>query len=151
MGKPGLGEGDTLADPTKLFKYDLLAWQNGQGPAYVHTLAREKYGAANTRWQHSYTYSDGSGHEVMRKVQAAPTPGTTAPRWVGSGRTVFDNKGNPVKKYEPYFAPSPAYEDEPSIVMQGVTPILRYDPLSRLIRTDFPNGTFETVSFDAWS
>ncbi len=32
----------------------------------------------------------------------------------------------------------------------GVTPILRYDPLGRLIRTDLPNGTFSRVVFDAW-
>src|SRR5690606_32550450 len=30
-------------------------------------------------------------------------------------------------------------------------PLLRYDPLGRLIRTDQPNGTFAKVVFDAWS
>src|SRR5262249_716413 len=141
--------GDTLADPTTRAEYDLLAWQNGIGPVYMHTFAREKHGAANPRWQETYTYSDGSGHVVMRKVQAEPDGG--APRWVGTGRTVFDNKGNPVKKYEPYFSPTSDYEDEPSIVMTGVTPILRYDPLGRRVQTDFPDGTFETLSFDAWT
>jgi RHS repeat-associated protein len=151
MGKPGGGEGDTLADPTMRVEYDLLAWQNAQGPAYVHTFAREKHGAQNPRWLESYSYFDGSGQEVMKKIQAEPDPATpTVPRWIGTGRTVFDNKGNPIKKYEPYFAPTPAYEDEPSIVMQGVTPILRYDPLGRLVRTDLPNGTFETVEIDPW-
>ena len=150
MGKPGANEGDTLADPTTRLVYDVLAWQNGQGPAYAHTFAREQHGAANTRWLESYSYSDGAGHEVMKKIQAEPDATGNA-RWVGTGRTVFDNKGNPVKKYEPYFSPTPAYEDEPSIVMQGVTPILRYDPLGRLVRTDLPDGTFETVEFDAWS
>ena len=152
MGKPGANEGDTLADPTTRLEYDLLAWQTSQQPAYVHAFAREQHGAANPRWQETYSYSDGSGQEVMKKVQAEPDPATpTVARWIGTGRTVFDNKGNPVKKYEPYFAPLPNYEDEPSIVMQGVTPILRYDALSRLVRTDFPNGTFETVEFDPWT
>ncbi len=32
----------------------------------------------------------------------------------------------------------------------GVTSILRYDPLGRLIRTDLPNGTFSKVVFDPW-
>ncbi|MFO0761900.1 MAG: hypothetical protein U0359_36005 [Byssovorax sp.] len=31
-----------------------------------------------------------------------------------------------------------------------MTPILRYDPLGRLIRTDLPNGTFSKVVFDPW-
>jgi RHS repeat-associated protein len=151
MGKPSSGQGDTLADPTTRFEYDLLAWQTSQQPASTHTFAREKHGAANPRWQETYGYSDGSGQEVLRKVQAEPDPQTGQPRWVGTGRTVFDNKGNPVKKYEPYFASTPNYEDEPSIVMQGVTAVLRYDALARLVQTDFPDGTFATVTFDPWS
>src|SRR5262249_25056495 len=114
MGKPGANEGDTLDDPTTRLEYDPRAWQNGQGPADVHTHARKQHGASNRRWQETYSYSDGSGQEVMRKAQAEPDPSTpTVPRWTGTGRTVFDNKGTPVKKYEPYFAPLPDYEDEP--------------------------------------
>jgi RHS repeat-associated protein len=149
MGKSGSPSGDTLANPTTRLEYDLLAWQSGAQPASVHTLAREKHGGTPV-WQEAYTYSDGSGQEVLRKSQAEPDPSTGATRWIGTGRTVFDNKGNPVKKYEPYFAAGFNYEDEPSIVMQGVTPILRYDPLSRLVRTDFPDGTFETIELDPW-
>ena len=68
----------------------------------------------------SYTYSDGFGREVMRKTQAEPGPAPEfdasghlernsdgSPRmrdvdgrWVGTGRVVFDNKGNAIKKYE---------------------------------------------------
>ena len=33
-------------------------------------------------------------------------------RWVGTGRIVYDNKGNPVKAYEPFFDSSPVYDDE---------------------------------------
>ena len=45
---------------------------------------------------------------------------------------------------------SPAFNDEQELVEWGVTPILRYDPLGRLIRTDNPNGTFSKVEFDPW-
>jgi hypothetical protein len=148
MGKDPT-EGDTLKDPTTTFDYAFYDATTGQ-PSMVHMRAREQHGAANKRWQESYSYSDGSGHEVMRKLQAPPAPGGTAPRWVGTGRTVFDNKGNPVKKYEPYFSPTSAYEDEPAIVMQGVTPILHYDPLGRLVGIDLPNGTFSKVDFGPW-
>jgi RHS repeat-associated protein len=152
MGKPGANEGDTLADPTSTLDYShLLDWQTQQTPVFVLASAREQHGAANTRFQKVVTYSDGSGQAVLTKTLAEPDPDTGAERWVGTGRTVFDNKGNPIKKYEPYFATSSVYEDEPSIVQQGVTPIMRYDPLSRLIRKDFPDGTFESVAFDPWS
>jgi len=122
------------------------------------------------RWQEAYSYSDGSGREVMKKIPAEPGLGpardgngalmhdtqgalvleASDPRWVGTGRTVFDNKGNPVKQYEPFFSSTPAYEDETELVAWGVTPVLRYDALGRLIRTDLPNGTFSKVVFDAW-
>lgn len=152
QGKSGSTDGDTLADPTTRIEYDLLRWQtsNGTQPAFVHTYAREQHGAANPRWQETYSYCDGSSREVMKKVQAEPDPATRAARWVGTGRTVFDNKGNPIKQYEPFFAATPDYESEASIVNQGVTPIVRYDPLGRVIRTDFPDGTLSRVVYTPW-
>ncbi|AUX35470.1 MULTISPECIES: SpvB/TcaC N-terminal domain-containing protein [Sorangium] len=170
MGKPGAGEGDTLEDPTATFAYDLERFVLTGKPNVVHARAREQHGAGNTRWLDTYTYSDGSGNEVLRKVNAEPglapeRDGTGAlvhdaqgdlvfshatSRWVGTGRTVLDNKGNPVKQYDPFFSATEEYEDETELVEWGVTPILRYDPLGRLIRTDLPNGTFSRVVFDAW-
>lgn len=173
MGKAGAGEGDTLADPTTKVDYDVLCWKNSGGtrPVFVHAIARERHGGENPRWQESYSYSDGFGREVMKKVQAEPgevpildaagrllrnadgSPQTRHEdnRWVGTGRTVFDNKGNPVKKYEPFFSGTFEYEREKDLVEWGVTPILRYDPLGRLIRTEQPDGTHARVVFDAWT
>ena len=151
MGKEtGPIEGDTLDDPTTTFDYHLDRYRLTGKPTVVHGRAREQHGVATTRWQESYGYSDGSGREVMKKLPAEPDRVLGTPRWVGNGRTVFDNKGNAVKQYEPYFSPTSEYEDEPEIVEQSVTPILRYDPLGRLIRTDLPNGTFSKVVFDPW-
>ncbi|MFT3772892.1 MAG: SpvB/TcaC N-terminal domain-containing protein [Minicystis sp.] len=170
MGKDGDSDGDTLDDPTTTFEYDLDRYRTTGKPSVVHVRARERHGDAETPWQESYGYSDGSGHEVMRKIQAEPGKAPardgdgnlvhdgegelvltdTDPRWVGTGRTVLDNKGHPVKRYEPFFSGSHEYEDEDELVEQGVTPILHYDPLGRLIRTDLPNGTFSKVEFDPW-
>ncbi len=170
MGKDGDTDGDTLADPTTTFAYDLTRFATTGAPSVVYSRAREQHGAANLRWQEAYSYSDGSGQEVMRKIQAerglAPErDGAGAlvhdgegalvfaecdPRWVGTGRTVFDNKGNPVKQYEPFFSSTHEYEEETELVEWGVTPVLRYDALGRLIRTDLPNGTFSKVEFDPW-
>src|SRR5271157_1131278 len=182
MGKEGANEGDALDeasveaspvdDPTTKLEYDLFNWSAKSLPNYVHIFAREQHGVVTTRWQESYSYSDGFAREIQKKSQAAPglAPGRgpdgklrhdssgnlvmvdTSPnvRWVGTDRTVFDNKGNPVKKYEPFFSTTPDYEDEQDLVQWGVTPIMHYDPLSRLVRTDAPNGTFSTVELDAW-
>jgi RHS repeat-associated protein len=172
MGKINGNEGDTIADPTTRLEYNLFNWVNNGRPNFVHTLAREQHGLSNPRWQESYLYSDGSGREVLKKVQAEPGPAPqrdaagdlvrdqldkiiwsdTSPdvRWVGTGRIIVDNKGNPIKKYEPFFDSTPAFSEEVELVEWGVTPILRYDPLGRLIRTDNPNGTFSKIEFDPW-
>ncbi|HEY1814525.1 MAG TPA: SpvB/TcaC N-terminal domain-containing protein [Kofleriaceae bacterium] len=145
MGRNGANEGDTLADPTVKLDYDWFAT-----PAYVHTSARREHGSANTGWLESYSYSDGSGHEILKKVMAAPGS-DNAGRWIGSGRVVFDNKGNAVKKYEPYFAPSFNYDADAAIATTAYCAIATYDALSRVIRTDIADGTFATTTFDAWS
>ena len=157
-------EGDTLEDPTTRFEYELFNFMLKGKPNFVHTFARVLHGPSNKRFQETLSYSDGFGREVMKKVQAEPglaqkldergdlvTVDTTPNvRWVGTGRTVYNNKGKPVKQYEPYFSATHDFEDEKEMVEQGVTPLLRYDPLDRLIRTDHPDGTFTKVEFDAW-
>lgn len=173
MGKEGASEGDTLDDPTIRIEYDLHRHRTtlGKQPIFVHTFAREKHGADNPRWQESYSFQDGSGRQAMRKVQAEPgeVPVRGADgelvrdrdgaiqmrferrRWIGTGRTVFDNKGKAVKEYEPFFSDTFEYETERELVEWGVTSIMRYDALGRLVRTDIPNGTLRRVVFDAWS
>jgi RHS repeat-associated protein len=180
MGKAGKSEGDVLDlttseasasdDPTTRMEYELFNWTANGLPNFVHTYARQLHGPANPRWQESYSYSDGVGREMMKKIQAEPgmAPARDSSgalqrdsggnlvfansntRWVGTGRTVLDNKGNPIKKYEPFFDSSAVYDDEKDLVQWGVTPILTYDPLGRLIRTDYPDGTLARVEFDAW-
>jgi RHS repeat-associated protein len=143
------GEGDVLGPSpdtaTTRLEYDLAVV-----PVRFHTLARQQHGPANRRWQESWTYCDGTGRTILTKVQAEPAEGDDRPRWVGTGRTIHDNKGNPVKQYEPYFAPDSGFDTEAELVRTGVTPILRYDPLGRLVRTEFPDGTEAMVVFNAW-
>jgi hypothetical protein len=42
----------------------------------------------------------------------------TDPRWVGTGRTLYNNKGKPVKKYEPFLSPTFHYEGEKDLVSE---------------------------------
>lgn len=122
--------------------------------------------------QVSYSYCDGSGKEVLKKIQAEPGPApqrdaegnlvrdtsgnpvtaTTSPelRWIGNGRTVFNNKGNPVKQYEPFFDSSPEYNTEEELTLLGHTSLLYYDALSRMIKTVHPDKTISAVEFNAW-
>src|SRR5439155_6021237 len=67
MGKDQKAVGDTPTDPTTTIEYRL-----DQVPVFVHVAAREEHHSVDPhpRWQHSYSYSDGLGREVLKKVQA---------------------------------------------------------------------------------
>lgn len=124
------------------------AFRSAASPAWVHTETFPTYdpdGPTEDAW----VYADGFGREAMRK-QRVPDA-IDGPQFIGTGRTVFDNKGNAVKKYEPYFSSTLAFEDEADIVERGVTPITHYDPLGRAFRVDLPDGTFTDVTHDPWT
>ncbi|MPZ29474.1 MAG: hypothetical protein GEV13_00495 [Rhodospirillales bacterium] len=152
-----------LSDASSRLVYDLDRFRELGQPPVAYSIARETHASdlapdEQTRLRHRFDYSDGSGREVMSKAQAEPGPLDLGdpdalmadPRWVGTGRTIRDNKGNPIKQYEPFFSASHAFETEQELVNGGVTPILRYDPLARVVRTDLPDGTFARVAFDPW-
>ncbi|RYG54339.1 MAG: insecticidal toxin complex protein, partial [Chitinophagaceae bacterium] len=163
LGKEGMGEGDSLSDPTTRMEYDLMNWKNNGMPNYTHSFSREQHGNGNPRWQESYSYWDGGGAVIMVKNQVnggtakrwnatskAIEEINTDSRWLGNGRTLYNNKGNPVKKYEPYFSTTHEYESEDALVETGMSPFMFYDAIGRNIRTEFPNGTFTKVEFDQW-
>lgn len=139
-----------------------LVYDFSQQPAVAASIVREQH--ANQRTdsplQISFEYTDGLGRVAMKKVQAEPglvdlPDGTQLDtgnqlRWVGNGRTVLNNKGNPIKQYEPYFSTTPAYENDSAWVERGVSPTLFYDGAGRNVRTELPNGTFTKIVFNAW-
>ncbi len=144
-------------DPTRLaarllqhasarFVYDRDAYQRAGRPAAIASIVRAEHHRKDpdARIQVSVEYSGGLGRVVLKKEQAARR------RWIGSGRTVLNNKGNPVKQYEPYFADSHRFEATDELAETGVTPLRFYDPLGRLVRTELPDGTSTRTDFGAW-
>ena len=136
---------------------DPTAWQ----PVFAATLARETHVSDLTTGQPSaiqvnFSYSDGFGREIQQKQQADPGPVTeggpvVSPRWVGSGWTIFNNKGKPVRKYEPFFSALPAEGHRFEFGVQvGVSSIVCYDSAGRSVATVHPNQTWEKVVFDPW-
>ena len=156
-----------LADATSRIVYDLDRFRITQAahptdpskwqPAVAATIARETHvsdlaAGQQSRLQVSFSYSDGLGREIQQKIQAEPGPlveggPVVNPRWVGSGWTIFNNKGKPVRQYEPFFSATHGYEFG---VQVGVSPVLFYDPAERVVATLHPNHTYEKVNFDPW-
>jgi len=145
-------------------------WQ----PACAATLARETHlhsplPPQGLKLKLGFSFSDGFNREIQGKVQAAPGPvpkrdaagkiilgpdgqpiltaADANPRWIGSGWSVFNNKGKPVRQYEPFFSDTHAYEFD---VRVGVSPVLFYDPAERIVATLHPEHSFGKVLFDPW-
>lgn len=163
-----------LQHATARFVYDFETYKNAGKPVVVASIVREQHYTKNqlSDIQLSFEYSNGLGQVVMKKAQAEPglakqviinpddtytvadiNTATLNPkqlRWIGNGRTILNNKGDAVKQYEPYFSVTHSYEDLKELVETGVTPILHYDALGRLIKTELPDGTLSRTEFDSW-
>lgn len=198
IGKTGTDRGDVFQlnslephindKPSLQFEYHTDSWFSQLSspgfrkgfdlpqPGFVKTIAHEVHPLYNggdyaTKTIISFTYSDGSGHEVLTKVQAetgnAPVrdendglmfnaDGTVLmkadqqTRWVGNGKKIVNNKQNVVKAYDPYFDCTHKYNGEKELRHLGVTPVLYYDAAGRLVKTVKPNKTFSKVVFDNW-
>ncbi len=144
-----------LGTATTRIIYDLERFTSSGQPAFAATLARETHvndplPPAGLKIQISFSFSDGFGREIQKKIQAEPGPVNgvqTDPRWVGSGWTIFNNKGKPVKQFEPFFSKTHDFEFGKQV---GVSSTLFYDPVERVVATLHPNHTYEKVVFDPW-
>ncbi len=198
MGKAAAAEGDSFAtfapdlDPAQIAAYldaadprplapallgsasTRIIYDLDRVPVCAVTIARETHASdlaagASPTVQLTFSYSDGFGREMQKKVQAedGPVPRRTAdgaivvgangepamtlanvsPRWVGSGWTVFNNKGKPVRQFEPFFSDTHRLDADTRI---GISPWLFYDPATRVVATLHPNHSYEKVVFGAW-
>jgi RHS repeat-associated protein len=168
-----------LQRATTRLVYDLFAYfrtktQPAPQPAVVYALIRETHDAdlppgQQTKIQHTFSYSDGFGREIQKKIQARPGPvpqrdadgkiivGTDGlpvmtttdvnQRWRGTGWEVLNNKGERVLHFEPFFTDTHFFEFDVRI---GVSQVLFYDPVERVVAILHPNHTWEKVIFDPW-
>lgn len=103
-----------------------------------------------SRLQSAFEYSDGLGSVIVKKVQAEPERDGGPLRWVANGKTILNNKGKPVKQYEPYFSPPEMGHRFEEPREEGVTPVIYYDAVGRTVCTEMPDGSFSRVEFSPW-
>jgi RHS repeat-associated protein len=161
---------ELLQKATTRIVYDMERFMRMGEPAFAASIARETHvsdlkQSIRSKIQISFSYSDGFGREIQNKIQAEPGPldvengqaPVVSPRWVGSGWTIFNNKGKPVRRYEPFFSkrqrPDGTLFSDHRFefgVTVGVSSVLFYDPSERVVATLHPNHTYEKVVFTAW-
>lgn len=169
-------EGDNLNNPSAEMHYGFYDEANNQ-PAWIKSKTYTQHFSkqqtpreqltSRLDFVEQYEYSDGSGNIVMVKAQTTPgiakqlqddgrvvdidtRTSSSTNRWIGNGRTIVNNKGNPVKQYEPYFSVTHEFESATMLVETGITPILFYDAAGRNVCKLNPNKTYEKVVFNAW-
>jgi RHS repeat-associated protein len=165
-----------LQRAARLVHYDLGCWaRDGTPPTIVALDAEEllhdgRDGGAPGRVRTSVAYLDGFGREVQSKVRVEPGPAVqrdanghvvidaaglpvlanAEQRWLVTGHVVYDAKQQPVRRYEPFFSPTPAYEPDAELAQFGVMHRTTYDQLGRVVREDSPLGVHTRVEYEAW-
>lgn len=114
-------------------------------------------------------YADGLGRSVQETRNVEPGPGIVtgaggdpvvgtdgqvehgelAERWLTSGRVRYNARGEPFRRFEPFYIGTWRFVTDPSLQEFGVSPTLHYDPLGRPVRTDLPRGPFQDAFFSA--
>jgi RHS repeat-associated protein len=156
--------GPILGNASSRHLYHFGEAQNGAGnpvwldrPPGACAILRERHvgslkaGDPPSPLQIAFECSDGTGTVLMKRSQAEPEQAGGSLRWIVNGKTVFNNKGKPVKQYEPYFSAGAgccAEGDEHEEV--GVTQIMYYDAVGRLVRTEMPDRTLSRVELSPW-
>jgi hypothetical protein len=116
-------------------------------PNILCHLMRETHvsDAATMTIQCKFGYMDGTGRSIQQKIESEPD--ASGARWDCTGWTVFNNKGLPVQKYEPFYTSTPAFQYN---FRAGVATTTFYDPVGRTVGALHPDHTWTKVRFNSW-
>jgi RHS repeat-associated protein len=162
LANPQANPAALLGNATTRTVYDQHAYQRTANsanpePPVVYALGRETHGrdlaaGQTTQFQYRLSYSDGFGRTVQVKTLASPGPlvdggASIVSRWTGSGWTVKNNKDQPIRVYEPFFSAASAFEFAP---LTGVSSVMFYDGVGRVVFTMHPDNTWTKSVFKPW-
>jgi len=169
--------GDTPDYPTSQYGYFLAVPFGAAGLVnYVETLQLDKTpGSAGPNQRDYYlisrAFTDGLGRTLMSKHEAEPAPGSSAPRVVVSGATLFNARLKPARTLNPFFtlkagttldelldyesiedpAWQGAFHDQGQLVNLGLAAAhqtsITYDPTLRTVQVTNPDGTFHSTLY----
>lgn len=142
----------------------LLADSGGEPVHSVSCVADNYPGVATQQVQVSLSYSDGFGRVLQQCSRVAPgeawqresdgevntTTVTADPRWAVSGRVEYDNKGQVVRSYQPYFINDWHYVVDSSLRTSGYSDTHYYDAAGREIRVITALGYLRRISYYPW-
>lgn len=176
MGKTTENKGDTLDHPSVWMEYDLSAWKDQQQPIWVRTCQRINHWQDNINddYIEAVEYSDGFGRLLQTRTlaediiygdptfggsnlpadpSAANQPTVGIERTAGSPYNVrvsgwvrYDNKGQAVEQYEPFFSTGFSYQPVEES-QKGQKSKVHYNPTGAMVRTQNPDGSEHRAFF----
>ncbi|KAH8688007.1 virulence plasmid 65kDa B protein-domain-containing protein [Tricladium varicosporioides] len=140
-----------LGDATSCDLYDYGAYQRSTGKTpsvginirrEIHTKDSIPISDPRRKLQYEIAYFDGAGRPLQAKKYMSQG------KWVASQWTLLNNKGQPVRTYEPFY--DDTHEFRP-FAKHGVSSTEFYDPIGRVVGHLFPDHTFTKTVRNPWT
>jgi hypothetical protein len=140
-------------------------------PPHVVMLATDRYDTDTAQQvRQTVVFADGFGRTLQTAVRqaggeawqrqedgaltidtnGAPLLVDTDFRWAVSGRTEYDNKGQPIRTYQPYFLDSWLYLGDDSARQDLYADTHYYDPLGRAWQVETAKGELRRTQVTPW-
>lgn len=162
-----------ISKAASYFFYDYFAWQNDKQPVYFTQIVATEYPSV---WQEKATtapidtlqvhvgYTDGFSRSLQEKVLVEPgeayiysdnkinkIPKDTQERWLSTGRTYYNNKGQVIQVFEPYYINTSRYVSHDVLVSPvGYSHTNFYDPLGRAYKVITSKGFLTKCNWGPW-
>ena len=89
--------------------------------------------------------------DVVLAADGSPDLQDAAVRWSTNGWVQRNQKGEPIRAYEPYFSDRPDYEADEVLQQFGQPTEQYFDAFGRVVRRLLPGGAMERSDYGAWS
>ncbi|MFS2224057.1 SpvB/TcaC N-terminal domain-containing protein [Pantoea sp. B65] len=140
-------------------------------PPHVVTLTSDRYdNDAEQQIRQQVVFSDGFGRVLQTSVRhengeawqyavdgnlvedsdGSPKVAQSSFRWAISGRTEYDNKGQAVRTYQPYFLDSWKYLRDDSARKDLYADTFYYDPVGRVCKVETAKGWLRRSLYTPW-
>ncbi|MGM7912038.1 SpvB/TcaC N-terminal domain-containing protein [Yersinia enterocolitica] len=117
-----------------------IAFSDGFG-RLLQAAARHEAGEA---WQYS------EGGSLVTDDNGVLVAAHSDFRWAVTGRTEYDNKGQPVRTYQPYFLNDWRYISDDSARQDLYADTQHYDPVGRIYQVTTAKGYLQQVQYTPW-
>ncbi|KAK6533679.1 hypothetical protein TWF694_002611 [Orbilia ellipsospora] len=133
-----------LSRATTRYVYDYNSFKaNGSSsPNWSCTItARSHNGSSDREKLISFAYFDGFGRTIQSKIRVSED------RWRSTGWTVYNEKNQPVKQFEPFFCKDHKFVSDQRV---GVSETTIYDAVGRPYAVISPDGSWTKTDFGPW-